>query len=380
MEIPLPTLATGQEPKTTCIRVWVIALIAYSCPSHNPAIPFEFKTPSAENGQPIQIPLTDEVEVRIRPLAENELTSFSRIGGATAAQAKAFAQMIQEMWVGGNSEPAMCFVAEDLGGMVARMVYRKPGSGKQPSKTRIIHGAGWGLSWSEAYKTVGAQLLQGSLAHLKAVGVSQITGKVISGMPEAEKVRQILQQAGLSLEQEKRAFAWDEPQPAVEVPDRLVFSPLPQVGEEAFIGAIENALEGSLDRVDQIRGASETYREMAEDHFATDRDYFGFDPAWWQLALDRQGRTVGFVQPAYFKDSNKGNLKEGTVVYIGVAPEHRGQGYSVDLLLAATKILQGQGIWRILCDTDAQNTPMVSAFQRAGYKDHETVWIYTAAL
>ena len=66
--------------------------------------------------------------------------------------------------------------------------------------------------------------------------------------------------------------------------------------------------------------------------------------------------------------------------YIGVVPEKRGKAYSMDLLLKATQILQDAGIWRISCDTDAENTPMQRAFEKAGYDYHETVWMYTLYL
>ena len=158
---------------------------------------------------------------------------------------------------------------------------------------------------------------------------------MISRWTHGEKIREVLQDAGLSLEQEKRAFVWNEPQAQVAVPERLMLKPLPEIGDDAFVCAIERAVEGTLDQADQEMSASESHREIAEEHFNADKDYFGFEPEWWQLAENREGQTVGFVQPAYFKGENKGNLKEGTVVYIGVVPEHRGHGYSVDLLFSA---------------------------------------------
>jgi RimJ/RimL family protein N-acetyltransferase len=61
---------------------------------------------------------------------------------------------------------------------------------------------------------------------------------------------------------------------------------------------------------------------------------------------------------------------EGTIHYIGVLPEHRGQGYIIDLLQEATETLKSIGVWRIFSDTDINNFPMRNAFEKVGY----SVW------
>ena len=317
--------------------------------------------------------------MKIRAISADELHPFCRIGSSDE-EAEALAQHLGEMWAIGSSAAETCFVAEDQGQFVGRMVYRKPGSGTRPSKTRIIDGGGWSLPWATAYCDLGVQLIQQSLKQLKAAGVGQVTGKVISRWPHGEKIGEVLRGAGLALEQEKRAFVWNEPRPLEARADRLVFKSLRDVGEKAFVAAIERSIEGSLDQVDQELSGEESHREIAVGHFDVDREYFGFEPEWWRLAQDRAGQTVGFVQPAYFKGEDKGDLKEGTIVYIGVVPQQRGNGYVVDLLHHATATLQQEGVWRILCDTDAQNFPMIRAFQSLDYEPYETVWMYTTSL
>lgn len=51
-----------------------------------------------------------------------------------------------------------------------------------------------------------------------------------------------------------------------------------------------------------------------------------------------------------------------------VLPERRGNGYAYDLLCQCTRIMQEVGVWRIYCDTDVLNTPMIATFKRAGYQ------------
>jgi ribosomal protein S18 acetylase RimI-like enzyme len=169
-------------------------------------------------------------------------------------------------------------------------------------------------------------------------------------------------------EHEKLPFVWEEPQPLVQVPKRMIFRPLPTVGMEAFVNAVGRAMVGSLDQSDQKK-VRELGAEQAAAHFLAEAtDYFEYQPEWWQLGYDQQGNLVGFVQPVIYPGCSKDGLEEGTLYYIGVVPEQRGNRYIDDLLLHATYILQRVGVWRIYCDTDALNQPMIQAFQRVGYQ------------
>ncbi|CAL8897854.1 hypothetical protein KVA01_17210 [Kocuria varians] len=60
------------------------------------------------------------------------------------------------------------------------------------------------------------------------------------------------------------------------------------------------------------------------------------------------------------------------VGYLAVLPEHRGRGYVDDLLGFITAFHAASGADRITATTDAVNTPMAAAFERAGYQCTET--------
>jgi ribosomal protein S18 acetylase RimI-like enzyme len=77
------------------------------------------------------------------------------------------------------------------------------------------------------------------------------------------------------------------------------------------------------------------------------------------------------VLPAVFAGKPKNAIREGTIFYLGVLPEHRGKGYGHELLAQATRVLHEVGVWRILCDTAACNRPMIAAFRAAGYIERE---------
>lgn len=167
---------------------------------------------------------------------------------------------------------------------------------------------------------------------------------------------------------EKVEFIWDEPRPPVDVPRRLAFRPvLDAAGERAFLDAVAGSLAGSLDRADQRAVAALGAEAVARRYLEPDGT-FAFERRWWHVALAGDGAPVGFTQPVVFRGCARDGLEEGTLHFIGVVPAHRGKGYVDDLLRHATATLQAVGVWRICCDTDARNAPMIAAFERAGYR------------
>ena len=70
----------------------------------------------------------------------------------------------------------------------------------------------------------------------------------------------------LPLLQAKRAFAWNEPRPPVEVPDRLIFRSFAEVGYEVFSDTVAKAHQKTLDRATQntIKNLSKQQISQAE--------------------------------------------------------------------------------------------------------------------
>lgn len=93
----------------------------------------------------------------------------------------------------------------------------------------------------------------------------------------------------------------------------------------------------------------------------------GYRPEWWQVvALD--GAGAGFVLPVIYEGCARDGLDEATIYHMGVVPEHRGSGLGRLLLRKATRILVDHGVWRIYCDTPADNAPMIHLFEREGWR------------
>jgi RimJ/RimL family protein N-acetyltransferase len=166
---------------------------------------------------------------------------------------------------------------------------------------------------------------------------------------------------------EKIAFVWDEPRPLVEAPERLSFRPVSEVGLSTLTQILSRVMAKSLDRNDQKAVAEPGASEAAARFVASARKHFDYEEAWWQLGFLSNGEVAGFVQPVIYRGCRRGDLDEATIFHMGVVPEQRGRGYGYDLLCRATRVLQEVRVWRVFCDTDVRNAPMIRVFEAVGY-------------
>jgi RimJ/RimL family protein N-acetyltransferase len=135
---------------------------------------------------------------------------------------------------------------------------------------------------------------------------------------------------------------------------------------EAFRAAVASVVEQSLDRHDRWTIRSHGVDAAVASYLTPDPEFFVSDPNVWETAwID--GTLVGFVQPLLYTDERRDDRPMGTIGYIGVLPSQRGNGYALDLIARATGRLFDLGVWRIVCDTDTENNPMIAAFERFGY-------------
>lgn len=100
---------------------------------------------------------------------------------------------------------------------------------------------------------------------------------------------------------------------------------------------------------------------------------FRYLPDRWHV-LTADGQPVGFVLPVTYDGCSRDGLDEATIYHMGVSPAHRGTGLGRLLLRRATRVLVNHGVWRIFCDTPANNSPMIHLFEEEGWSrlpDHE---------
>ena len=161
--------------------------------------------------------------------------------------------------------------------------------------------------------------------------------------------------AGLGRSTERVSVAWT-PDHGVPMPSSLRFR---SGDDDEFVDLFARVAVGSLDAhtvasVDELgpRGAA-----------ADDLEFYRSLPGsrdGWRIALDPDGLVVGFVlatRTAY----------DAAISFIGVLPQHRGRGVVDGLLAEGLRVHAEAGEPKVVGTTDAANTPMRRAFERAGF-------------
>ena len=166
----------------------------------------------------------------------------------------------------------------------------------------------------------------------------------------------------------KQPFVWEEPRPPIQVPERLAYKAVPTLEDGVFISLVAQVIEQSLDASDPKKVSEYGTAQAAEKFIAEAKDGFAYQDDWWKVGINSVGAIVGFVLPVIYEGYSKDGLEEATIYYIGVLPQYRRQGFAIDLLLTGTKTLQEVGVWRVFCDTDVNNAPMISTFEKVGYR------------
>ncbi|BAZ16993.1 GCN5-related N-acetyltransferase [Calothrix sp. NIES-4071] len=294
----------------------------------------------------------------IRPICSEELNVFAAFSDKPQTNERFLAYLTQ-MWNEGYIRPELCFVAEEAGEIIGRIVYWK-----LPSLNNFLEIDFLEISLSANYLEVGAELLVRSLEmlNLPANTIIQHTLDIpypISTPFNSVASIELLEQFGFSLIRETCRFELQATTQEIMPSKRLLFRTLDDVGEDTFIDAIECVSSGSLDRTIKQEMEEMGAFEYADEYFKRMKA-LKYKSTWWQLAYTLDKALVGLVMPA----ENDGGAIIG---YLGVVPEQRGYGYAKELLAQATQTLLSDGATRIRSDADVNNIPMVAAFGRAGY-------------
>ncbi|HKP99551.1 MAG TPA: GNAT family N-acetyltransferase, partial [Actinomycetes bacterium] len=138
-------------------------------------------------------------------------------------------------------------------------------------------------------------------------------------------------------------------------PGRLAFRPIQDDAE--MLAVVRGTVDGTLDahaRRDVARAGADTAAHAIVEELPGPRSLV-------RLAYDPIGRCVGITVPGL-------RPWGADISYIGVLPEHRGNGYAEELLLEASHLLVEGGATEIVAATDVGNSPMAAAFARCGYR------------
>ncbi len=143
-----------------------------------------------------------------------------------------------------------------------------------------------------------------------------------------------------------------EPQPS---PDDWKLSTLDELGLAAFNQVMLRASDGDPYDTSTAESAGEDFRELVEAAGAA------FDPRSWYVVAD--GRSdVGVVLPQVFPD----DPTTGTLFYVAVLPERRGEGLGRALHAFGLSELARRGARNYVGSTDPENTAMIAIFEANG--------------
>ncbi|GAA2691122.1 GNAT family N-acetyltransferase [Streptomyces aculeolatus] len=163
--------------------------------------------------------------------------------------------------------------------------------------------------------------------------------------------------AGYELLVERFLYRWTPDHGLPERPGRLRFGAEPD--DAVFFDVLRRIHSATLD-AHALKAAEEGGLDQAAQEELDIFHWFPSPREWWQTAYTPDGDLAGIHIPAH-------NPSGPTIGFIGVVPEHRGNGYAYDLLAECTHVLVEHGAEFISGATDRGNFPMAANFTKAGF-------------
>jgi RimJ/RimL family protein N-acetyltransferase len=285
----------------------------------------------------------------IRPLAAGEFDLFATLPDAGLVGFAAFGDTFPEMAARGEYRPEWCWVALRDGVVVARAAWWGG-----PDDTAPI-----ALDWFDFTDAPAAVRLLRTAPLRTDYCLKLPPGWRADPAVRAEATARLdaLAEVGFTPLVERFRYCWTQACGLPSRPERLRFRPEPD--DEVILDVFRRVNTGSLDAHVRRRITLDGLDASAREEL----DYLNWMPGpreWWRLAYTPAGDLVGLTAPS-------ANHTDPLIGYVGVVPEHRGNGYAYDLLAEATHLLAAQGVDRIIASTDMTNVPMANTFAKAGY-------------
>lgn len=267
--------------------------------------------------------------------------------------------MIRDLIEAGRSREDWLFIAYVDGTPTLRVGYRttpltaNPEHSGSLASTRVFAIGREGTSQPELFRNFLDQTIPRDLpddVHVLETRLNE------SKHADAEVRAAELEAVGFRQLMAKIEYVWDGSSPAEPRPE-MTFRTAEEVGRSYYTDLIAEVGQGGLDREMAHYKAHMDINHWAEQHvrYLGDRDdllaigYVDEDPIG----------VVAFTNPVEY----------GWLAYVGVRPEHRGNGYSDDLVRYGTQMGINEGWSTIRAQTDLENQPMRHSFQRCGYRE-----------
>lgn len=291
----------------------------------------------------------DTHSLRIRSLGAEEWHVFDRLDKPGLVGFAAFGESFASMVADGQYRPGWVWIAQRGDEVVARAAWWGGPDDDKPVALDwfdfVDLDAGVALLRQAPFRTPYALKLPPRWRDQPTVNA------------EATRRLEAAERVGYEQLVERYRYLWTPDHGIPEQPGRLTFSRDPD--DDTVLDLLRRIVVGSLD----AHSARVAERDGVEAAALDDLGHLQWLPSprdWWLVATAPDGAVAGLVVPA-------ANHTDFQIGFVGVVPEHRGHGYSLDMLIEATNLLVDQGANRIIASTDQHNAPMVAAFDRAGY-------------
>lgn len=285
----------------------------------------------------------------IRPIEAGEVELFDSLADPGLVGFALSGEIFPEMAARGEYRPQWCWIALRDGAVVARAAWWGG-----PDDTEPI-----ALDWFDFTDQAAAVRLLRT-ARLRTEYCLKLPPRWRADAAvraAAESRLDAMAAAGFTQLVERFRYRWTPDRGLPRRPDRLRLRREPD--DDVILEVFRRINTGSLDA--HVRRTIE--RDGLDASASEQLDLLHWLPSpreWWRLAYTPDGDLVGLAMPS-------SNYNDPIIGYIGVVPEHRGNGYAYDLLAEATHLLAAEGVDRIIASTDMANVPMAATFAKAGY-------------
>jgi RimJ/RimL family protein N-acetyltransferase len=294
----------------------------------------------------------------IRPARPNDDTLRREWSGEEPV-ARIDSSRLRDEMATGNYRPEWTWIAEQGGEPIGRALWWGKATAERPATLDCLLVE----DIADNPEDVGAALIRAGLESFGSGPALEFNVDVDADwMSDPAAVRALrwreraARAGGFRRTTERVSFARADADPRPERSLRLLFA---SASDDVFRGMFARIAAGSLDAhtVDMV--TRQGIDALADDDLAFYLSLPG-DRAAWQIATLHDGTTVGFIIPTR-------TAYDASISYLGVLPQHRGNGYVHDLLAEMIHVHHDGGQQRIVGTTDAANTPMRAAFDRAGF-------------
>lgn len=303
--------------------------------------------------------------MKVRNITAKELDLFVSL----SQNPNQFKKVVQGLWQKNLSAPQSCFILEENNEIIGRVGYWFP---SKDNESAVIFGLE--LPWeNKNLLKYGEIILNDSFNYLKKQGVKVVDSQLDSSEQEKyELSKKLYKIIDMKIIQSKKRFFLNIKEYDFTEENRLNYISLKKVGKDYFIDIIRRVTKNTLDMEDLLNIKNFGEEEAALHHFESLKN-IDYSPEDWQIGVLKED-VIGLIIPQVL------NEDIGTINYIGVVPNKRGNSYGRDLLDRGIKNLIERDINKIIADIDSKNHPMEAALKNIGFRKEKKLLNYRISL